>query len=334
MKKIINNVADIESEVLDGLVAANPERIKRLGTQNIIIRNELNKNKVAVVSAGGAGHEPAHAGYVGYGMLDCAIIGRVFHGPAPLVIFKGIDEVATEKGVLCVVKNYTIDMASFEAAMEMAKGKGINIDRVVVDDDVALSDNALGRRGVAGTVLIHKIAGAAAEIGMNLQEVKEFAQRAVDNTRTMGMAIKTCTIPETGQPRFEIPEMEMDLGIGIHGEPGIRREPITNANSIARKMLDKILTHVGYANHEIVLMINGMGATPLMELLIVNKFVHEYLFRSGVEIYDTMVGNFMTSLDMSGFSITLMKLDEELKKLYDSPTDTFAWKKQLQYISK
>ena len=327
MKKIINNVADIESELLDGLVAANPRKIRRLGNQNIIVRTNLDKSKVAIVSAGGAGHEPAHAGYVGYGMLDCAIVGKIFHGPAPLVVFKGIDEVATDKGVLCVVKNYAGDVGSFEMAMEMAKGKGILIDNVVVDDDVAISDNPLGRRGVAGTVLIHKIAGAAAEAGMNLESVKEFAQLAVENTRTMGMAIETCTIPALGHPSFEISEKEMDLGIGIHGEPGMRREPVTNADGIARKMLDKILTHVGYANNEVVLMINGMGATPLMELLIVNKFAHEYLFRNGVKIYDTVIGNFMTSLDMSGFSITLMKLDKNLKIFYDSPADTFAWKK-------
>ena len=327
MKKIINNVTDIEDELLDGLVAANPGRVKRLGNQNIIVRAYPNKNKVAVVSAGGAGHEPAHAGYVGYGMLDCAIIGKIFHGPAPLTVFKGINEIASDKGVLCVVKNYKGDMESFEMAMEMAQGKGILIDKVVVDDDVARSKNALGRRGVAGTVLVHKIAGAAAEAGLSLKDVKDFARLTINNTRTMGMALKSCTIPKVGKPVFEISEMEMDLGIGIHGEPGIRREPVTNADGIARKMLDKILTHVDYVGNEVVLMVNGMGATPLMELLIVNKFVHEYLFRNGVKVYDTMIGNFMTSLDMAGFSITLMKLDNDLQIFYDAAADTFAWKK-------
>jgi len=327
LKKIINNIADIETEVLDGLVAANFGKIKRLGNQDIIVRTDLNRNKVAIVSAGGAGHEPAHAGYVGYGMLDCAIVGTVFHGPSPLSIFKGICEVATDKGVLCVVKNYTGDMESFASAMEMARGQGILIDKVVVNDDVAMSNHVLGRRGVTGTVLIHKIAGAAAEIGMDFQTVKKFAQQAIDNTRTIGMAIKSCTIPTADKPVFDIPEMEMDLGIGIHGEPGSHREPITNADGIARKMLDKILTHVDYVGNEVVLLINGMGATTLMELLIVNKFVHEYLFRNGVQIYDTMIGNFMTSLDMEGFSITLMKLNEDLRNLYDTSADTFAWKK-------
>lgn len=327
MKKIINNVADIESEVLDGFVVASHGKIKRLGDKNIIVRSALNKNKVAIVSAGGAGHEPAHAGYVGYGMLDCAIVGKIFHGPPPITVFKGIDEVATAKGVLCVVKNYAGDMSSFEMAMEMAQGKGILIDKVVVDDDAARSNNPIGRRGVAGTVLIHKIAGAAAEAGLDLKSVKNFAQLAINNTRTVGMALKSCTIPAVGEPVFEIPEMEMDLGIGIHGEPGMRREPVTNADGIVRKMLDKILTHVDYAGNEVVLMVNGMGATPLMELLIANNFAHEYLYRNGVQIYDTMIGNFMTSLDMAGFSLTLMKLDDDLQRFYDAAADTFALKK-------
>ena len=327
MKKIINSVADIESELLEGLAAANPKKLRKLANQNIIVRASVNQDTVSIVSGGGSGHEPAHAGYVGYGMLDCAILGKIFKGPSPEILLKGILEVATEKGVLCVVKNHTVDVKNFEMAVEMARGKGILIDLVKVDDDIVKPDNIFGRRGVAGTVLVQKIAGAAAETGAELEMIKTITQRAIDNTRTIGMAINPCTIPAIGEPSFEIGETEMELGIGIHGEQGIRREPMTNADGIARKMLDKILSHIELVGDEVILMINGMGATPLMELLIVNKFAQEYLFRNGVKVYDTMIGNFMTSLDMAGFSITLMKLDDTLCAFYDASADTFAWKK-------
>lgn len=327
MKKIINSVANIESELLEGLAVAMPNKIRKLGNQNIIVRAQLNPNKVALVGGGGSGHEPAHAGYVGYGMLDCAVSGTIFTSPPPMSLFKGISEVATPKGVLCIAKNYTGDLMSFDIAVEMAKSKGIRCETVVVDDDVAVPDNLIGRRGVAGTILVHKIAGAAAETGADLEDVKNIALKTIKNIRTIGMAINPCTVPAVGHPGFEISDMEMELGIGIHGEPGIRREPLTNADGIARKMLDRILSHIDYAGNEVVLVINGMGATPLMELLIVNKFVHEYLYRNGVKVYDTMIGNFMTSIDMAGFSITLMKLDASLRAFYDASADTFVIKK-------
>lgn len=327
MKKFINGIDDIVRELLEGLVAANPKKIRKLGDQNIIVRAQLNPDKVTLVSGGGSGHEPAHAGFVGYGMLDCAVAGNIFTSPPPLAVFKGITEVATEKGVLCIVKNYTGDIMSFETAIEMARGKGIRVEKVVVDDDVAIQGSLSGRRGVAGTILVHKIAGAAAEVGADLEVIKAVAQRTIDNLRTLGVAIKPCTVPAVGHPGFDIPEKTMEIGIGIHGEPGIKSEPITSADGIARKMLDKILSHVEYAGNEVVVLINGMGATPMMELLIVNKFVNAYLYRNGVKIHDTLIGNFITSIDMAGFSITLLKLDDSLRAFYDASADTFAFKK-------
>ena len=327
MKKFINGIGDIETELLEGLAAAYPQKLRKLGDQNIIVRAQLNREKVALLSGGGSGHEPAHAGYVGYGMLDCAVAGDIFTSPPPLTIFKGITEIATEKGVLCIVKNYTGDILSFDMAIDMARGQGIRVEKVIVNDDIAMPDNLIGRRGVAGTILVHKIAGAAAETGTSLEMVKNIAQRTIDNLRTLGVAIKPCTIPAVGHPGFDIPEKTMEIGIGIHGEPGIRREPITSADGIARKMLDKILSHIEYAGNDVVLLINGMGATPLMELLIVNKFVNAYLYRNAVKIHDTLIGNFMTSIDMAGFSITLLKLDDSLRAFYDASADTFALKK-------
>lgn len=327
MKKIINNIADIESEMLEGLVAARPKILRKVGDKNIIVRAELNPNKVALVSGGGAGHEPAHAGFVGYGMLDCAVSGKIFTSPSAGNIFKGIMEVATDKGVLCIVKNYTGDVLNFETAIDMAKSKGINADMVIVDDDVAVNDSLIGRRGVAGTIFVHKIAGAAAEAGADLETLKSIAQRTVDNVRSIGVAINPCTVPEVGKPGFDLPDSEMEFGIGIHGEPGISREQLTSADGIARKMLEKILSHIDYAGNDVVLLINGMGATPFMELLIVNKFVNAYLYRNGVKIHDTLIGNYMTSIDMAGFSITILKLTDSLRAFYDASADTFAFKK-------
>lgn len=327
MKKFINGIDDIERELLEGLVVADPKKIRKLGDQNIIVRAQLNPDKVALVSGGGSGHEPAHAGFVGYGMLDCAVAGNIFTSPPPLAIFKGITEVATEKGVLCIVKNYTGDILSFDMAIDMARGKGISVEKVVVDDDIAMPDNVIGRRGVAGTILVHKIAGAATETGAGLETIKNIAQRTVENLRTIGVAISPCTVPAVGHPGFDIPEKNMEIGIGIHGEPGIRREPITSADGIAREMLDKILSHIEYAGNDVVVLINGMGATPMMELLIVNKFVNAYLYRNGVKIHDTLIGNYMTSIDMAGFSITLLKLDDSLRAFYDASADTFALRK-------
>ena len=327
MKKIINDPLDVEQEMIDGFILADSKRLKKLGDQNIIIRQKLNPNKVALITGGGSGHEPAHIGYIGFGMLDAVIVGSIFTSPPPKMIFDAINAVKTDKGVLCIVKNYSGDVMSFEMAIEMARNEGIKVDKVVVEDDIVNQNSEIGGRGVAGTVLVHKIAGAMAETGADLKSVKEIAERTINNVRTMGMAVSPCIIPASGLPSFELANSEIEIGIGIHGEPGIQREKFTTANEISKKMLDKILACLNYSKNEVVLMINGLGSTPLMELFIINKFVQNYLQKNDVEVYDTMIGNFMTSIEMAGFSLTLLKLDEELKKYYNSTADTFALKK-------
>ena len=312
-----------------GLVKSAPKKLRKLECGNVVVRAEKKENKVALVSGGGSGHEPSHGGFIGKGMLDCAVAGAVFTSPTPDKIFEGIQAVATEAGVLCIVKNYTGDVMNFEMAIDNAVDNELKIDYVVVNDDVAVKDSlyTTGRRGVAGTVLVHKIAGAKAEEGASLAEVKAVAEKVIANVRTMGMAISPCTVPAAGKPGFELPEDEMEIGIGIHGEPGTHRAKIASADEVAKTLLDKILADIDYKNQEVVVLVNGMGATPLMELYIINNFVQDYLAAAGVKVYDTMVGNYMTSIEMAGFSLTLLRLDDELKKLYDAPADTPALKR-------
>lgn len=329
MKKIINDVANVEEEMILGLVKAAPQKLRKLEYGTIVVREPKQEDKVALVSGGGSGHEPAHGGYVGEGMLDCAVAGTVFTSPTPDQVLEGIKAVATDKGVLCVVKNYTGDVMNFEMAIEMAADEGIKADYVVVNDDVAVKDSlyTTGRRGVAGTIFVHKIAGAKAAEGASLEEVKAAAEKVIANVRSMGMAIEPCTVPAAGKPGFELSDTEMEIGIGIHGEPGTHREALGTADSIAKMLLDNILADLDYTGSDVVVLVNGMGGTPLMELYIVNNFVQDYLKEKGVRVYDTMVGNYMTSIEMAGFSLTLLRLDEEMKKLYDAKADTLAWKK-------
>ncbi|MCI6285163.1 dihydroxyacetone kinase subunit DhaK [Selenomonas sp.] len=326
MKKIINEVENVEQEMIQGLVKSRPQKLEKLEAGNIVVRKERKQKKVALVSGGGSGHEPAHGGFVGRGMLDAAVAGPVFTSPTPDMVYEGIKAVATDAGVLCIVKNYTGDVMNFEMAVDMAKDEDIKADYVVVNDDVAVENSSFttGRRGVAGTILVHKLTGARAEEGATLEEVKATAEKVIANVRSMGMAIQPCTVPAAGKPGFELKEDEMEIGIGIHGEPGTHREKLLKANEIAKQLLDKILADIDYKGHEVVVVVNGMGATPLMELYIVNNFVQDYLKEKGVKVYDTMVGNYMTSIEMAGFSLTLLRLDDELKRLYDAPADTAA----------
>ncbi len=329
MKKLINKLDDVEREMIEGLVKAAPEKLQKLAEGNIVVRAQKKKDHVALVSGGGSGHEPAHGGYVGTGMLDCAVAGAVFSSPPPDQIYEGIKAVATKNGVLCIVKNYTGDVLNFEMAIDMAKEENIEADYVVVNDDVAVKDSlyTTGRRGVAGTVLVHKIAGAKAEEGASLAEVKAVAENVIKNVRSMGMAITPCTVPAARKPGFTLADDEMEIGIGIHGEPGTHREKLSTANQIAQKLLDTILADIDCSGKEVILLVNGMGATPLMELYIINNFVQDYLKEKGVKIYDTQVGNYMTSIEMAGFSLTLLRLDDEMKRLYEAKADTLAWKK-------
>lgn len=329
MKKLINKVDDVEREMIEGLAKAAPKKLRKLDEGNIIVRTPRKEGKVALVSGGGSGHEPAHGGYVGNGMLDCAVAGSVFTSPTPDQIYEGIKAVATDAGVLAIVKNYTGDVLNFEMAIDMAKDEGVNADYVIVNDDVAVKDSlyTTGRRGVAGTIFVHKIAGARAEEGASLAEVKACAESVIKNVRSMGMAIAPCTVPAAGKHGFTLAEDEVEIGIGIHGEPGTSREKMLSANEAAKRLLDTILADLDYSGKEVVVLVNGMGATPLMELYIINSFVQDYLKEKGVKVYDTMVGNYMTAIEMAGFSLTLLRLDEDMKRLYDAKADTLAWKK-------
>ena len=328
MKKLINSVDNVEQEMIVGMVKAYPDHVRKLDCGNVVVRAHKKEGKVALISGGGSGHEPAHGGYVGEGMLDCAVAGAVFTSPTPDQIYEGIKAIATDKGVLMVVKNYTGDVMNFEMAAEMAEADGVSVKHVVTNDDVAVKDSlyTTGRRGVAGTVFVHKIAGAKAETGADLDEVHRVAQKVVDNVRTMGMALTPCTVPAAGKPGFELGEDEMEIGIGIHGELGTHREKIRSADEIVTMLLDKIVADIDYSGKEVAVMINGSGATPLMELFIANNKVHDYLTEKGIKIYRTFVGNYMTSIEMAGFSISLLRLDEELKELLDAKADTPAFK--------
>lgn len=328
MKKFINAVDKVEDQMIQGMVKAYPQYVKKLDCGNVVVRADKKQGKVALISGGGSGHEPAHGGYVGKGMLDAAVAGAVFTSPTPDQVYEGIKAVATDKGVLMVIKNYTGDVMNFEMAGDMARDEGIKVAQVVVNDDVAVKDSTwtVGRRGVAGTVFVHKIAGALAEQGAELEEVQAVAQKVIDNVRTMGAAIEPCTVPAAGKPGFELPEDEMEVGIGIHGEPGTHREKVKTADEITDLLLDQILADIDYTGSEVAVMVNSSGATPLMELFIINNRVHDVLESKGVKIYKTFVGEYMTSIEMAGFSISLLKLDDQLKALLDAPADTPAFK--------
>ncbi len=328
MKKFINQVENVELEMLEGIAKAHPQQLKKLPDFNVLVRTEKKAGKVALISGGGSGHEPAHGGFVGSGMLDAAVAGAVFTSPTPDQVEGAIRAVDDGAGVLLIIKNYTGDVMNFEMAAEMAEMDGIQCMNVVVNDDVAVQDSlyTTGRRGVAGTIFVHKIAGAKAEQGASLEEVHATAQKVIDNVRTMGAAITPCTVPAAGKPGFEIGEDEMEVGIGIHGEPGTHKEKLMAANDIVDHLLDKILGDIDYSGKEVAVLINGSGATPLMELYIINNHVADVLADKGIKVYKTMVGNYMTSLEMAGFSISLLRLDDELKALLDAPADTPALK--------
>ncbi|KYH29214.1 MULTISPECIES: dihydroxyacetone kinase subunit DhaK [Clostridium] len=330
MKKLINNPENVVQEMLDGMVLAHPEYIKKLDEFNVIVRkNSPVQGKVALVSGGGSGHEPAHGGYVGKGMLNAAVAGEVFTSPTPDQIYEAIKAVDGGAGVLLVVKNYTGDVMNFEMAKDMAEMDGISVDYVVVNDDVAVENSTYtaGRRGIAGTIFVHKIAGAKAETGASLTEVKVVAEKVIKNVRSMGMALTPCIVPAAGKANFTLAENEMEIGMGIHGEPGTHRETIKTADEIAEHLVNKILGDMPLnEGEEVAVMVNGLAGTPLMELYIVNRKVNQMLQAKGVKVYKTLVGEFMTSLEMAGCSVSILKLDDELKELLDAPADTPALK--------
>ena len=327
MKKIINNPNDVVKEALEGMQMAYKDKLEYVPGFELIVRKDL-KNKVGIISGGGSGHEPLHAGYVGEGMLDAAVAGNVFSSPSPDRISEDIERVDKGEGVLLVIKNYSGDIMNFGLSKDMAEADDKKVATVIVKDDVAVEDStySTGRRGIAGTVFVHKIAGAMAEKGASLEEVERVANKAIANIRSMGMAMSACTLPAVGKPGFVLAEDEMEVGMGIHGEPGIERTSIKSAKETANTLLEKILKDYDYSNGEVALLVNGLGATPLMELYILNREVCNLLEEKNIKVYKNMVGNYTTALDMSGCSLTLMKLDNELKELLDAPCDTPAWK--------
>jgi len=327
MKKMINEAADVVDEMLKGMVAAYPGYVRRLEGFDVLVRAAPAKDKVGLVSGGGSGHEPSHGGFVGEGMLDAAVAGAVFTSPTPDQVYEAIRAADSGKGVLLIIKNYTGDVLNFEMAGEMAEEDGIQVEKVVVNDDVAVENSTwtTGRRGIAGTIFVHRLAGAMAEKGAGLEEVKRVAEKVISNVRSMGMALSPCTVPANGKPSFQLGEDEVEIGMGIHGEPGTHRESIKTANETTDILLKKVFDEGIYqSGDEVAVMVNGLGATPLSELFIINLRVSEVLAEKGLKVAKTFVGNYMTSIDMAGFSVTLLKLDDELKELLFAPAETPA----------
>ncbi|QKE06149.1 dihydroxyacetone kinase subunit DhaK [Bacillus cereus] len=328
MKKIINKPETLVMEMCNGMVMAHPE-LELLKKYKVIKKKEMNENKVTLISGGGSGHEPAHAGLVGKGMLDAAVCGDVFASPSQIQVYQAIKETASKKGTLLIIKNYSGDIMNFKNGAHLATEDGIEVDYVKVDDDIAVEDSlyTVGRRGVAGVILVHKIAGAAAEAGMDLGAVKAVAEKAAANVRTIGLALTSCTVPASGSPTFTLAEDEMEYGVGIHGEPGIKREKMLSADELANRMTNDLMKDLGVKDgEEIALLVNGFGGTPLQELYLFNNAVTRELAARNIKINRVFVGNYMTSIDMAGMSLTVMKLDDELKTLLSKECNTPAFK--------
>ncbi|WP_180110681.1 MULTISPECIES: dihydroxyacetone kinase subunit DhaK [unclassified Acinetobacter] len=325
MKKLMNGAENIVIEMCKGFVLAHPE-LAFNESHKIITRKEKHNN-VALISGGGSGHEPAHAGFVGTGMLDAAVCGDVFASPSQIQVYKALQQVATDKGVLMIIKNYSGDMMNFQNGAALATEDGVKVDYVKVADDIAVKDSlyTVGRRGVAGTVFVHKIAGAAASKGLELVEVKAIAQKAADNVISLGFAYSSCTVPAKGTPTFTLADDEMEYGVGIHGEPGIRREKILPSKKMAQRIVDDLFLDRPDMK-EVAVLVNGFGSTPLQELYVFNHDVCEHLARKGIKIYRTFVGNYMTSIDMNGASVSLLAVDDELKTYLDAAANTPAFK--------
>lgn len=331
MKKIMNTPETFVYDMCHGLAKAHPD-LEFVEKFKIVKKVDIDDNKVSLISGGGSGHEPAHAGFVGKGMLDCAVCGDVFASPSQVQVYNAIKQCATDKGVLLIIKNYSGDCMNFNNAMSDAQEDGIKVDAVYVNDDIAVKDSlyTVGRRGVAGTVLVHKCAGAAAEQGKELSEVKAIANKVIDNVRSFGFAFTSCTVPAAGHPTFEIGDDEMEFGVGIHGEPGRFREKIDYSkgdfsDNLARRIMTDLEEDLKLKKgEEVVLLINGFGGTPLQELYILNNSVSKAIEADGIKVHRTIVGNFMTSIDMAGASITVLRVDSELKALIDYPVSTPA----------
>ena len=327
MKKIMNTPETFVYDMCHGLAKAHPE-LEFVEKFKIVKKKEINPDKVSLISGGGSGHEPAHAGFVGKGMLDCAVCGDVFASPSQIQVYNAIKECATDKGVLLIIKNYSGDCMNFNNAADLAREEdGIKVDAVYVNDDIAVKDSlyTVGRRGVAGTVFVHKIAGAAAEQGKSLEEVKAIANKVIANVRSFGFALSSCTPPAKGTPIFDIGDDEIEFGVGIHGEPGRKTEKLQTADDLAKRIVKDLIEDLGLKKGEdVALLVNGFGATPLSELYLFNNSVSNALEKENIGIYKTLVGNYMTSIDMAGASVTVLRLDDEFKALLSYPVSTPA----------
>ncbi|MBU5362477.1 dihydroxyacetone kinase subunit DhaK [Enterococcus raffinosus] len=327
MKKIINEPQNIIEEMLSGIVKSYPSLVHRVDDSRVIAKNDAMK-QVGLVSGGGSGHEPAHAGFVGNGMLSAAVLGDVFTSPTPDQIEMAINEANQGQGVLLIVKNYTGDILNFEMAKDLAEMNDIPIEMVVVDDDIAVEDSTYtaGKRGVAGTVLVHKILGDAARNGATLTELKELGDRVVAATKTIGVALKAATVPEVGKPGFVLAEDEIEFDVGIHGEPGYRREKIRSSEDLAKEMVGKVLAAYDQKPKEIGVLVNGMGGTPLMEQFIFINDVLTLLGQENIHVSFHKVGNYMTSIDMQGLSLTFIDLaDANWQKALKAEVATISW---------
>lgn len=329
MKKIMNDPSQIVNEMVSGFVKVHNKKIYRVPETNVIARKEKEMDKVALLSGGGSGHEPAHAGFVGRGMLNGAVCGQVFTSPTPDQIFEGIQAVQQGGGVLLVVKNYSGDVMNFDMAKDLAEMEDIEVATVLVDDDIAVEDSTYtqGKRGVAGTIFVHKILGAYAEDGMALQQLAEEGKEVVANLKTIGVALSGATVPEVGKPGFVLEEDELEFGVGIHGEPGYKRESMKSSKEIGQELVDKLKAAFDWqSGDKYALMINGLGGTPLMEQYVFANDVLERLNQEGLEIEFSKVGNYMTSLEMNGVSVTLLKLvKDEWREALERPVDVFNW---------
>lgn len=330
MKKIINNVEDIVPEMISGLVRTNADLVKQIDGTTAVVRNDpkFKENKqVGIVSGGGSGHEPLHAGYVGDGMLSAAVAGEVFTSPTPDQIYEAITAVDQGQGVLLIVKNYSGDVMNFDMAKEMAEADDIEIKTIVVDDDISVKNSEFtqGKRGVAGTALVEKIVGAAARSGMNLVDLAALGQKVIDNTKTIGIALHAATVPAVGHPGFELGDDEIEYGIGIHNERGYAVEKIRPAKELANELIEKILKEFSDQSGDFAILVNGMGGTPLMEQYIFANDVLNELADKKVKVSFSKVGNLVTSLDMQGISLTIMKADADWIKYLKEPVTTIAW---------
>ncbi len=329
-KKIINDPRDVVSELLEGLVDAYHGKVKKLGATSALVKATLPKGKVGLLIGGGSGHEPLFPGFIGDNMADGAACGNIFAAPTPDVILEATRALDQGRGVLYLYGNYAGDNLNFDIAAEMAADEGIETRTVRVWDDVASAppERMRDRRGIAGDLFVIKVAGGVSATVNDLEEVFRVTTKARDYTRSMGVAVAAGSIPETGEPTFELPDDEIEIGMGLHGEPGVSREKLLPADALVEQMMDRITSDLPFrAGDEVCLLINDLGATTMMELLIVNRRVRQILREAGITVYDTIIGSFCTSQEMAGFSITMMKLDDELKKYYDMPATSFGFTK-------